>query len=154
MGYFNPLLKLPAAKAILALGATQRSVLRMLLMDLRKHANDEADRCWRSRKGGLAAYWRTVATYTRHVAHALNQPATPEELRSEFALMAERLAVANGQLADFVEAARAAIPADEHPKEGTYHNWAWQIRVLGEDRRAVYKHLARAEERLTLEATA
>lgn len=68
--------------------------------------------------------------------------------------MAERLAVANGQLADFVEAARAAIPADEHPKESTYHNWAWQIRVLGEDRRAVYKQLARAQERLALEATA
>jgi uncharacterized protein (DUF3084 family) len=38
-----------------------------------------------------------------------------------------------------IEAAKAAIPSEEHPTKETPANWAWQIRILGEDRRAVYR---------------
>jgi len=35
--------------------------------------NAEAENAWRRRKGPMAAYWRAVATYARHLAHALSK---------------------------------------------------------------------------------
>lgn len=75
MGYLNPLLKLPAAQAILNLPAEQRAPLEALLRDLRTQANDEAERAWRRRKGPMAAYYRAVSSYSRHIAHLLRNPA-------------------------------------------------------------------------------
>jgi hypothetical protein len=49
-------------------------------------------------------------------------------------------------LIDFIDACKAAIPQSEHPKEETPHNWSWQIRMLGEDRRAAYRKNARQAE--------
>ena len=71
MGYINPLLKLPAGRALQALPKEQRAPLEALLRDLRRQADAEAESAWRRRKGPMAAYWRAVATYARHVAHAL-----------------------------------------------------------------------------------
>jgi hypothetical protein len=51
----------------------------------------------------------------------------------------------NGELGELVSAAKAAIPDEEHPKDLTPDNWAWQIRMLGEDRRAAYRQ--RGEDR-------
>ncbi|NIF40203.1 hypothetical protein F3J14_04645 [Burkholderia sp. Tr-862] len=72
MGYLNPLLKLPAGKALLNLPAEQRAALEAVLRELRDQANAEAENAWRRRKGPMAAYWRAVATYARHTAHALS----------------------------------------------------------------------------------
>ncbi|NKF95650.1 hypothetical protein GO290_02740 [Ralstonia solanacearum] len=72
MGYLNPLLKLPAGKALLDLPAEQRAPLEAVLRELRDQANAEAENAWRRRKGPMAAYWRAVATYARHTAHALS----------------------------------------------------------------------------------
>lgn len=44
-----------------------------------------------------------------------------------------------GELGELVAAAKSAIPDSEHPADPTPDNWAWQIRVLGEDRRAAYR---------------
>jgi hypothetical protein len=65
MGYVNPLLKLPAGKALLALPAEQRKALEPVLRELRDQANREAENAWKRRKGPMAAYWRAVATYAR-----------------------------------------------------------------------------------------
>ncbi|RQR48085.1 hypothetical protein DIE19_33695 [Burkholderia sp. Bp9126] len=73
MGYSNPLLKLPAGKALLNLSAEQRAPLEALLRELRDQANVETESAWRRRKGPMAAYWRAVATYARHPAHALSK---------------------------------------------------------------------------------
>jgi hypothetical protein len=73
MGYFNPLLRLPAARKLMALPAEQRAPLEALLRELRKQADTEAENAWRRRKGPMAAYWRAVATYARHIAHALSK---------------------------------------------------------------------------------
>jgi hypothetical protein len=73
MGYLNPLLKLPAGRALLALPAEQRAPLEAVLRDLRSQADAEAEKSWRKRKGPMAAYWRAVATYARHTAHALSK---------------------------------------------------------------------------------
>ena len=48
-----------------------RQRLARVLRELRTQANDEAEKAWARRKGPMAAYWRAVATYARHTAHAL-----------------------------------------------------------------------------------
>lgn len=73
MGYINPLLKLPAAEALLALPKEQRLVIEGLFRDLRAQADKEAENAWRRRKGPMAAYWRAVATYSRHTANAFGR---------------------------------------------------------------------------------
>jgi hypothetical protein len=73
MGYLNPLFKLPAGRALLALPEEHRSPLERLMRELREQANDEAENAWRRRKGPMAAYWRAVSTYARHIAHALSR---------------------------------------------------------------------------------
>jgi hypothetical protein len=71
MGYINPLLRLAAAQQILELPAEQRAALAALLRELRHDADRQAENAWRRRKGPMASYWRAVATYARHTAHAL-----------------------------------------------------------------------------------
>jgi hypothetical protein len=73
MGYINPLLRLPAGRKLLALPQEQRAPLEALLRELRAEADAEAERSWKRRKGPMAAYWRAVATYARHIAHALSK---------------------------------------------------------------------------------
>lgn len=73
MGYLNPLFKLPAGRALLALPAEQRAPLEAVLRELRCQADIEAEKSWAKRKGPMAAYWRAVSTYARHAAHALSK---------------------------------------------------------------------------------
>ncbi|MGO4151444.1 hypothetical protein [Cupriavidus sp. YAF13] len=73
MGYLNPLLKLPAAKKLMSLPPEQRRAVSAVFRELREEANMEAEQAWRRRKGPMAAYWRAVSTYARHLAHALEQ---------------------------------------------------------------------------------
>lgn len=75
MGYINPLLKLPAGQALLALPEEDRQRIGAVMRELREQANQEAEKSWRRRKGPMAAYWRAVATYARHTAHALRKGA-------------------------------------------------------------------------------
>ncbi|KQO24213.1 hypothetical protein ASF11_21750 [Acidovorax sp. Leaf76] len=73
MGYENPLLKLPAGRALLALPPADRLRIEGVMRELREQANTEAENAWRRKKGPMAAYWRAVATYARHTAHALSK---------------------------------------------------------------------------------
>lgn len=73
MGYLNPLLRLPAGRALLDLPVQDRRRIEAVMRELRDQANAEAETAWRRRKGPMAAYWRTVATYARHLAHALSK---------------------------------------------------------------------------------
>ena len=75
MGYINPLLLLPAGRKLLALPPEDRRRIEAVMRELRDQANDEAERAWRRRKGPMAAYWRAVSTYARHLAHALGKAA-------------------------------------------------------------------------------
>ncbi len=76
MGYENPLLRLPAGRALQELPADMRAPLEAVLRELRAQADIEAENAWRRRKGPMAAYWRAVATYARHTAHALSKGAS------------------------------------------------------------------------------
>ena len=73
MGYQNPLLLLPAGKALLDLPKQDRERIEAVMRDLRQQANEEAEAAWSRRKGPMAAYWRAVSTYSRHIAHALSK---------------------------------------------------------------------------------
>jgi hypothetical protein len=76
MGYENPLMKLPAMRQVLALPVEQRGPLEALMRELRTEADKLAEESWRKRKGPMAAYWRAVSTYSRHVAHMLRKGAS------------------------------------------------------------------------------
>lgn len=76
MGYLNPLLKLPAAQALLALPSSpEKALIEQLFREIRGEANKLAEESWRKRKAPMAAYWRAVSTYARHVAHAISKGA-------------------------------------------------------------------------------
>jgi hypothetical protein len=66
-------MKLPAMRQVMALPREQRGPLETLMRELRADADRQAEESWRKRKGPMAAYWRAVSTYARHVAHALSK---------------------------------------------------------------------------------
>lgn len=73
-GYENPLLRLPAGRALAELPDTpeKRAVIDLLLA-LRRQSDIEAENAWRRRKGPMAAYWRACSTYALHTARALKR---------------------------------------------------------------------------------
>jgi hypothetical protein len=72
-------------------------------------------------------------------------------LTAENAKLASELAEAKGERDELIAAAKAAIPEAEHPSIETYETWAWQIRTLGEDRRAAYRNIAELHQQLAAE---
>ncbi|WP_238909169.1 hypothetical protein [Achromobacter ruhlandii] len=83
MGYINPLLRLPAGQALQQLPKADRERIEAVMRALRDQANAEAETAWRRRKAPMAAYWRAVSTYARHVAHALaNRPQLKSDKRA------------------------------------------------------------------------
>lgn len=89
MGYVNPLLDLPAGRALRALPDEQREALIALLRQLRAQADAEAEKAWKRRKGPMASYWRAVATYARHTSHALRVGANTDTHSSAATLAGE-----------------------------------------------------------------
>lgn len=67
----NPVLALPGFGRLRALPEPVREALRVVLMDLAADASERAATCWRKHKAPMAAYWKAVAVYARHIAKAL-----------------------------------------------------------------------------------
>lgn len=72
MGYINPLLDLPAGRALMELPKEDRKRIEKVMRELRVQAHVNAETAYRRHKGPMFAYWRAVATYARHTAHALS----------------------------------------------------------------------------------
>lgn len=70
----NPVLSLPSIQALQQLDPHTRALLRSLLLEMRADARVRADKCWRTRKPPLAAYWAAVSVYAGHIARALMRP--------------------------------------------------------------------------------
>ena len=70
----NPLLGLPAARAIARLPADQRAVFVALLRDLAADAAERAEESWRRKKGPMAAYWKATSVYAKHAARVFRCP--------------------------------------------------------------------------------
>lgn len=154
MGYLNPLLSLPAARALLTLDEKSRAALAALMLELRRDANIEAERAWKRRKGPMACYWRAVSTYARHVAHVLRRgavvTAVPSLASPEFARLQSDLDVARRQVAALVEAASVALPMPAHPRASTPESWARQLRNLGQPESATQLWLPLCDEPVAL----
>lgn len=64
----NPLLALEAAKSVATLPPEARAALRSLLLAIRADAQVRAEKCWRTHKAPMAAYWKAVAVYAGHAS--------------------------------------------------------------------------------------
>jgi hypothetical protein len=69
----NPLLQLPAARAIAALPAESQAALYALLLELRDDARARAQHAWKTHKGPMALYWKCVAVYANHTSRLLSR---------------------------------------------------------------------------------
>lgn len=67
----NPVLQLPAIAKFQTVPPAAREALRLVLLDLAADATDRAQACWRKHKAPMAAYWKMVAVYARHIARAI-----------------------------------------------------------------------------------
>lgn len=72
----NPVLALPAARALADLDQETRFRLGVLLRQLSSQAREKAEKCWRTHKAPMAAYWKAVAVYARHADVAIRRKAT------------------------------------------------------------------------------
>jgi hypothetical protein len=132
VGYINPLLALPAAKKLLLLlSVKERAAIAALFTELRHEANELAEASWKRKKGPMAAYYRAVSTYARHVAHVLRgglaaKPARVSETTVESLL--SDIAAARRQVALMIDAAKAALPEDAHLPSDDADAWARRLR--------------------------
>ena len=66
------MLRLPAAKSVLAPPIETRRPLGLLLRELSADAQRQADASWKSHKGIMAAYWKAVSIYAKHLARVID----------------------------------------------------------------------------------
>jgi len=57
---------------ILALPLESRRPLGILLRQLALQANEQAQASWKSNKGIMAAYWKAVSVYAKHIARVVD----------------------------------------------------------------------------------
>ena len=67
----NPLLSLPAAKAMAELPPEAKAALKALLIDVRNDCRIRAEECWRKHKAPMAAYWKAQGVYANHAQRLL-----------------------------------------------------------------------------------
>ncbi len=67
----NPILALPAAGALAALPPEAREALAAVLGEIAADARTRADKCWRTHKAPMAAYWKACAVYAGHIRRAV-----------------------------------------------------------------------------------
>lgn len=67
----NPIVGLPSFDMLQALTDTERAALRAVLGDIASDARQRADKCWRTHKAPMAAYWKACSVYAGHIKRAL-----------------------------------------------------------------------------------
>lgn len=70
----NPILALPAARLLDELPQEARDALLAVLSEIRLDSRERADKCWRTHKAPMAAYWKAVSVYTGHLVKVLRNP--------------------------------------------------------------------------------
>lgn len=63
----NPMLALPAVKALMDFPDDQRLAIAAVLKDVVSDARGRAQVSWRQNKGPMAAYWKAVGAYAEHL---------------------------------------------------------------------------------------
>ncbi|TIN82203.1 hypothetical protein [Mesorhizobium sp.] len=69
----NPVLALPAAQRLGDLAPAERAAVEAILRDIAADAATRADYAWRKHKAPMAAYWKAVSVYARHIAIAVSK---------------------------------------------------------------------------------
>jgi hypothetical protein len=67
----NPILALPAVADLQALPVEAQAALRKVLKSISADARQRAEKCWRTHKAPMAAYWKAVAVYANHTSRVL-----------------------------------------------------------------------------------
>lgn len=68
----NPVLALSTFKALEAdLPIEARAAIIELCRAVQKDARERAEKCWKTHKGPMALYWRSIGVYAGHLARAL-----------------------------------------------------------------------------------
>lgn len=68
----NPMLALPAVRdAVAEMSAEDRMRWRRILLAIRDDARTRADKCWRTHKPPMAAYWKAIGVICNHLARVL-----------------------------------------------------------------------------------
>lgn len=67
----NPLLTLPSAQKLAELPPESKAALRTLLKELQADCRERAEKCWRTHKAPMAAYWKACAVYANHTSKLL-----------------------------------------------------------------------------------
>jgi len=70
----NPLLALSAARVITHLPPEVQSSIAVLLEALACDARGRAELSWAKHKAPMAAYWKAVSVYARHLARLMRKP--------------------------------------------------------------------------------
>jgi hypothetical protein len=69
----NPILALPALRKVRALPEPARLAIAELLKEISEDAQERSVRAWYRNKAPMAAYWKSVAVYARHIHRALRK---------------------------------------------------------------------------------
>jgi hypothetical protein len=69
----NPILALPAFRAVYSLPDETKVALASLLDNLSRDAEAKAQTSWLKKKGPMAAYWKACAVYAKHIARAIRK---------------------------------------------------------------------------------
>ena len=67
----NPVLALPSIVELKSLDQASRKALALVLGDIAQDARGRAEKCWRTHKAPMAAYWKAVAVYAGHLKRAI-----------------------------------------------------------------------------------
>jgi hypothetical protein len=66
------MLRLPSVKAAIAeMTSDDRERWRRILLAIRDDARILADKCWKTHKPPMAAYWKALSVVTNHLARIL-----------------------------------------------------------------------------------
>ncbi len=71
MSYTNPVLQLESTAKLQALSPEARDALAAVLREIGLDAAIKAEQSWQRNKGPMAAYWKAVGVYARHIARSL-----------------------------------------------------------------------------------
>lgn len=67
----NPVLALPSIAKLRELPEEAQLALRNILEELRLDAAKRAEQSWKRHKAPMAAYWKAVSVYARHIRRAI-----------------------------------------------------------------------------------
>lgn len=71
----NPILSLPSASRLSELDKHSREIVVSILRDIQDDSRERADKCWRTHKAPMAAYWKAVSVYAGHISRAIRKAA-------------------------------------------------------------------------------